>query len=216
MLVLIAYFKTYYFRGFFDVKPIANWLVHTHGVVMSLWVVYFAAQIALIRTKNVKVHMTMGMAGIGLAALVVIVGFATAYDAHIVRKVSVPGVHPYSFFIIPLVDLILFTLFFGGAVYYRRRPAEHKMLMLMTAVNFLAPAFGRINIVPEKYSLLWTFGIPCLTAILCLIWFSIKHRKLNKIFAIAVLLFVIAQPLRIAVGLSEGWIQFVSWIFGTN
>lgn len=70
IFVLIGYFKTYYFSRFFpDARPIANNLVHLHGIVMTVWVLYFAAQIALVRTKNIKLHITMGMFGVVLAAL---------------------------------------------------------------------------------------------------------------------------------------------------
>src|SRR5687768_12088266 len=68
LVVLAGYFKSYYFSAFFaDARPIANTLVHAHGLVMSAWVLYFIAQVALIRTKNVKLHMTMGIAGVVLA-----------------------------------------------------------------------------------------------------------------------------------------------------
>ena len=92
LVVFIGYFRSYYFSPFFDVKPIANGLVHAHGIVMSLWVVYFTAQTVLIRTKNVRLHMTLGMAGIALAALVVVVGMLTAYDAHVVRATAPSGI----------------------------------------------------------------------------------------------------------------------------
>ena len=211
LLVFVGYFKTYYFSRFFDVPAVANWLVHAHGVVMSLWVVYFVAQIGLARTKNLKLHITLGFAGIGLAALVVVVGLATAYDAHIVRQASVPNVHPHSFFMIPLTDMLLFVVFFGAAIFYRKRPGEHKTLMLMTAINFLPAALGRIPLVPEKYLLLWAFGVPCLMAIACLGWHSVKHGKLNAIFAASVLLYVVAQPIRIIAAFSDGWLQFMNW-----
>src|SRR5687767_15799571 len=86
LVVLAGYFKSYYFSAFFaDARPIANTLVHAHGLVMSAWVLYFIVQVALIRTKNVKLHMTMGIAGVVLAAIVIITGLATAYDAQLVR-----------------------------------------------------------------------------------------------------------------------------------
>ena len=85
LVVLIGYFKTYYFSAFFDVRPIANALVHAHGLVMTVWVAYFVAQVALIRSKNIKLHMTMGMVGIALALVVIVVGMATAVDAQLVR-----------------------------------------------------------------------------------------------------------------------------------
>ena len=37
---------------------------------------------------------------------------------------------------IPLFDLVMFSMLFGGAVYYRKRPSAHKSLMLLTAINF--------------------------------------------------------------------------------
>jgi hypothetical protein len=212
LLVLAGYFKSYYFSAFFDVKPVANALVHAHAVVMTLWVVYFTAQVALIRTKNVKLHMTMGMAGIALAALVVVVGLVTAYDAHLVRGAAPAGINPHGFFVIPVFDMLLFVIFFAGAIYYRKRPAEHKSLILMTAFNFLPAAVGRIPLVPAQFMILWAFGVPDLFALISLGWHTAKHRKLNKVFAAGVLLLIASHPLRIVLAGSKIWLQFVGWL----
>jgi hypothetical protein len=118
---------------------------------MTLWVAYFSAQIALVRTKNVRAHMTMGMIGVGLAALVVAVGMATAYDAQLVRGSAPEGVNPHSFFVLPTLDMVLFVVFFAAAVFYRKRPTEHKTLMLMTAIAFVPAALFRIPLVPPQY-----------------------------------------------------------------
>ena len=125
--------------------------------------------------------MTMGMAGIALAALVVVVGLATAYDAQIVRQAAPPGNDPHEFFILPVGDMLLFVVYFAGAIYYRKSPLEHKSLMLMTAINFAPAALFRIPIVPENYALLF--------AISCLAWFQMKHGKFNRVFAAATLLY---------------------------
>jgi hypothetical protein len=179
---------------------------------MTLWVVYFTAQIALIRTKNVKLHMTMGMAGIALAALVVVVGLAAAYDAHLVRAVAPGGINPHGFFVVPVFDMLLFVIFFAGAIYYRKRPAEHKSLMLMTAINFLPAAVARIPLVPAQFMILWAFGVPDLFALISLGWHTAKHRKLNKVFAAGVLLLIASHPLRIVLAGSKIWLQFVGWL----
>ena len=213
LLVLIGYFKSYYFSAFFtDARPIANALVHAHGIVMTLWVVYFVAQVALIRSKNIKLHMTMGIAGIALAALVVIVGMATAYDAQLVRRAAPPGNDPHSFFILPVSDMVLFIIFFAGAIYYRKRPTEHKSLMLLTAINFLPAALFRLPLFPPDMVIIGTFGVPALMAVACLIWLTVKHRKLNKVFTAGVLLLIAAIPLRIVIAPSEVWLNFVAWI----
>lgn len=212
LLVLIGYSKTYYFKTFFDSVPLANSLVHFHALVMSAWVVYFTAQVALIRTKNIKLHITMGFVGIALAALVILVGMATAYDSHLVRKVAPLGVEAYKFFLIPAVDMLMFIIFFGGAIYYRKRPAEHKSLMLMTAINFSGAAIARIPVVPEEFILLWAFGTPMLIALTCLGWHTWKHRKLNKVFALAVFLFIFSVPFRIFFAETEIWLRITGWL----
>lgn len=212
LIVLIGYFKSYYFSAFFDGRPIANALVHAHGIVMSVWVLYFVAQVALIRSKNIKLHMSMGMAGIALAALVVIVGLATAYDSQLVRRSAPPGNDPHEFFVLPVGDMLLFVIFFAGAIYYRKRPLEHKSLMLMTAINFLPAALFRIPVVPEQYTLLFVFGLASLMAIACLLWMRAKHGKFNRIFAAATLLLIIALPLRLVLAGTSVWHNFVAWL----
>lgn len=212
LLVLIGYFKSYYFSAFFDVKPVANALVHAHGAVMTLWVVYFTAQTALIRSKNIKLHMKMGMAGVLLAATVVVVGLATAYDAQLVRASAPPGANPHSFFLYPVSDMVLFIVLFVGAIYYRKRPIEHKGLMLLTAINFLPAALFRVAPVPPQFTILWAFGVPALLAVICLVWFTVRRRKLNRIFAAGVLLVIVAVPLRIVISESETWLRLVACI----
>lgn len=214
LVVLIGYFKSYYFSAFFDVQPVANALVHAHGLVMTLWVVYFTAQAALIRSKNVKLHMRMGVAGVALAALVVVVGMATAYDAQIVRASAPPWINPHGFFFYPVSDMTLFVVLFAAAIYYRKRPAEHKSLMLLTALNFFPAALFRVSPVPEQPTLtiLWAFGLPALLAIVCLVWHTARHRKLNRVFAAGVAALVIMLPLRMIVSESETWLRFVALI----
>lgn len=212
LLVLIGYFKSYYFSVFFDVPPLANSLVHFHGIVMSAWVIYFVAQVTLIRTKNVKLHIAMGFAGIALAILVVIVGMATAYDSNFVRFSAPPGVHPHKFFLLPAGDMLLFVIFFAGAIYYRKRPAEHKSLMLLTAINFLPAALFRIPVVPAGFETIWAFGVASLIAISCLIWHTRKHGKLNKVFAVGVLLLTAGLPLRLILAETEIWMRFTAWM----
>jgi hypothetical protein len=212
LLVLIGYFKTYYFKEFFDVKPLATSLVHIHGAVMTLWVVYFTAQTLLIRSRNVKLHMTLGMAGIALAAVVVVVGMATAYDAHLVRRTGPPGMDPFAFFLVPTLDMLNFIILFGGAIYYRKRPAEHKSLMLMTVLNFLPAALFRMPFIPPQFAMLWGFGLPDLLAVASFGWFTWKHKKFNPVFAFGVLLIVTSLPLRLLISGTETWMSIAAWL----
>lgn len=212
LLVLIGYFRTYYFSPFFDVPSLANKLVHLHGITMTTWVLFFVVQITLVRTKNVKIHMSMGLFGIALAAIVVAVGMATAYDAQLVRGAAPPGVNPHSFFVLPAGDMAMFVVFFAWAIYHRKHPTEHKVLMVLTAINFLPAAFYRATFIPLEYLNIWAFGLAYLIAIAGLVWHSLKNRKVNKTFLAAVILFVVSAPLRFVFAETEIWHQLTRWL----
>ena len=179
---------------------------------MSAWVIFFVVQFALVRTKNIKLHMSMGLAGIALAALVIVVGMATAYDAQLVRHSAPPGADPHAFFFLPAGDMALFALFFAGAFYYRKRPAEHKSLMLLTALNFMPAALFRVSPVPDQYTMLFAFGVPALLTAGFFAWYTAKHRKLNKVFAIGTLIVLVMVPLRFVIPGTQAWLSFVAAI----
>jgi hypothetical protein len=212
LLVVVGYARTYYFSSFFNAKPLATTLVHVHGFVMSAWVLYFVAQVALVRSKNLKLHMSMGFAGIALAALVVVVGMMTAWDAHMVRGTAPAGIDPHSFFLVPTFDMALFVIFFAGAIYYRKRPAEHKTLMLMTAINFVPAAIARIPLgIPPKFMVLQAFVIPFVLGLAALGYHTWKHGKLNKIFAAALGLYAVSL-VRVPLASTAAWLNFANWI----
>lgn len=212
LLVLVGYFKTYYFRPFFENPPFANSLVHFHAVVMSAWVVYFVIQIALARTKNLKLHMSLGLAGVGLAVIVVVVGMMTAWDSHVVRGTAPGGLDPHAFFLIPVLDMAFFILFLGGAIYWRKQPAKHKTLMLMTAINFSPAAIARIPILPAEMMIVQWIAFPILLGVACFGYYTWKHRKFNWVFAAALFLFSVSGPLRLWFAFTPAWLNFVGWM----
>jgi hypothetical protein len=157
--------------------------------------------------------MSLGMAGVALAALVLGFGMAVAVNKHLVQRSAPPGVSPEGFFAIPLAEMLLFALCFGGAIYYRKRPAEHKTLMLMTAINFLTPALARIPLLPPQFRIAQSFGIPALLALASFGWHTWKHRRPNAVFAAAVLLQLASYPLVIFLARNEAWVAFVARLY---
>lgn len=212
LIVLAGFGRTYYLKGLFDFPPLASTLVHVHGLLMTAWVALFAAQVWLIAAKRTRVHQRLGYAGVGLAVLIIIAGFFTALRAAKYGSAATPpGVPPLAFMIVPMCDLLMFALFFGAAVYYRRRPAPHKALMLLTAVNFLPPALARIPLAPlQAAGPLWFFGLPTVLALVCLGLDTWWKGRLNRIFLAGILLLVASYISRLAVMGTEGWRQMAS------
>src|SRR4051812_5025516 len=72
LLVVVGGFpRPYYFRSFLQDDSLPP-LVHLHGLMMTLWFGTLLAQVMLVRSGNVRLHRKLGIAGIGIATLVLI------------------------------------------------------------------------------------------------------------------------------------------------
>lgn len=213
LIVLAGFARTYYLRPFFAGTPLPSLLVHMHGLLMSAWVALFAAQVWLISSRRVRIHQRLGYAGIGLAALIVVVSAATALRAAKYGSASgPPDVPGLVFLAVPMFDLVMFVLLFGGAIYYRRRPAAHKSLMLLTAVNFLPPALARIPILTlQSLGPLWFFGFPTLLMAVSLLVDRRRRGHWNPVFVAGAVLLLASYVVRLAVMGTSAWLRFATW-----
>jgi hypothetical protein len=214
LVVLSGFARTFYLRGLFDVPPLPSLIVHLHGLTMTAWVALFITQVGLISSKRVRVHQQLGYIGIGLAAVILPIGFVTAARAAKYGSPSTPpGVNQLGFMIVPLVDLIMFTIFFAAAIYYRKRPAQHKMLMLLTAINFLPPAIARIPIAPLRaLGPLWFFGLPTVLILACIGLDRWRYGRFNLVFVAGALLLIVSYVTRLALMNSPGWLRAAGWL----
>jgi hypothetical protein len=214
LIVFIGFAPTYYLRGLFESRPLPSNLVHLHGLVMSAWVVLFVIQVRLISAKRIHLHRQLGFAGIGLAALILMTGLPTALRAAKYGTTAAPPeIPPLSFLLVPVTDLVMFALFFGAAVVYRRRAAEHKRLMLLTAINFLPPAIARIPIAPlQALGPLWFFGFPTVLALILIVIDARRSGRVNVVFVAGAALLVASYVARLALMSTPAWVNLATWL----
>jgi hypothetical protein len=214
LIVLAGFARTYYLKPLIGGPPLPSSLVHVHGLLMTAWVALFAIQIWFVSSNQIRRHQRLGYSGIVLACFIIAVGLATAVRAAKYGSASSPpGVPPLAFLAVPLFDLVMFALLFGGAIYYRKKPAAHKSLMLLTALNFLPPALARIPIAPlQGLGPLWFFGVPTVIALLC-VGLDRKWRgRLNPVFVMGTLLLVASYGVRLAIMGTATWTRFAGWL----
>jgi hypothetical protein len=216
LTVLLGFARTYYLKIAFGTAPLPSMLVHAHGALMTTWVAFFIAQVWLIRSKNHRTHMKFGMFGIALAIAMIFVGFFTAVAAAKYGSASTPpGIPPLSFMVVPLFDILMFAGLFAAAIYYRKRPADHKRLMLLTAINFLPPAVARFPFEPFiSAGPLLFFGVPAGLMIVLLVLDTRKNGKLNKPFLIGSITLIASYPIRILLSGTAVWLAFAAWLTG--
>lgn len=122
-------------------------LVIAHGVVMSIWMLLFIVQPLLVATRNVRIHMKLGLFGISLAAVATVLGINVAIGS---ARVTPPewrlwGLDPRQFMLVSSSAIVLFAIFVTMGILNRRKPDVHKPMMLLASLSILPPSLDRIT-----------------------------------------------------------------------
>lgn len=182
--------------------PPRPWILWVHGTLFSGWVLFFMLQSALVRTRNVKVHRTLGWFGAGMAGLMTVVGTSTAVvmDHFNFYRLHAPGAK--VFFAIQLLDMVSFTTLFWLAVYWRKKPEFHRRLMLMATCVLLTAAFARFPYVSVVRADLCVDGMILLGVARDLI----VNRKVHAVYRYALPVLVVWQVFMVQV-----WVHHPAW-----
>jgi hypothetical protein len=139
--VLYGFAKSYFLAGMVE-APLPNRLIHIHGAVFTLWMVLLVVQIGFVSAKKIAWHKRLGLFGFGLAVAMVILGVLAATDA-LRRGAEHNGLTAQTFYVIPLSDMLVFSVLVFFAYRARRRPAAHKRLILIATIGLIDAAVGR-------------------------------------------------------------------------
>ena len=122
-------------------RPFLLWI---HGAAFSTWVVFYIFQSALARTRNVKWHRFFGWFGVGLAAVMVVLGFTIAVIMNRFDAVELHQPDP-AFLSVSFGDMLAFAVCTGLAIYWRKKPELHRRLLFIACCALMDAPFGRIN-----------------------------------------------------------------------
>jgi len=211
LIVFIGFARTYYLKGVFGTPALSSGLVHLHGIVMTLWFALFVVQVRLIAAHRADLHRRVGVVGAVLALLVLVVGITTAIVA--AKHGVTPGPPPLVFLSIPLGDMLVFAILVGLGLLFRRRRDIHRRLMLLASVGILAAAIARIPIefIATGGPLVF-FGLTDLCVLICVVFDTVKNRRLHPAFGWGILFIVASQPLRLMLTDTAVWMQFATWL----
>jgi hypothetical protein len=146
LLVIVAIgFQQFYLHGkASDGGPITQAivpLVILHGVAMSSWIVLFVVQSSLIVRGNRRLHMSLGVAGAVLAALLVIIGLTTAIASVHYNPDGYKQIWGARRFLsLMLANILGFGILAGIGLKYRRQPKIHRPMMFLATLFAAGPA----------------------------------------------------------------------------
>lgn len=208
--VFLGFAHSYYLAGVFH-APLPSRIIHIHGVIFSCWILLLITQTSLVAAGRTDIHRRLGIAGFLLACLMVAVGVLAANDA-LARSSAPPGLDPKTFYIIPISDMLIFSVLVFCAFRARRNPAVHKRLILVATTALMIAAVAR-----------WPFvavhGGPSVAALITYVfllllgaydWWSTRKVYVETIWASVFL--IIVQQIRFPIGQTAIWHSFASWV----
>lgn len=214
VIVWLGFSKTYYAAGMVH-ATLPSKIIHIHAAVATLWLITLIVQISLVSVRKVKLHMTVGLWGFGLAALWVPVSMAAARDA--LRRGMSPsgsGLSPETFLIVPISSIVLFAALAGWSYAVRRKPMEHKRLIMIATINVLDAAFGRFPYTVHPFGpMALTLMLFFLLAVM-VVYDLITIHKVHRVTWIASLLVAIVHLSRVPAGQTALWQHFAAWYRG--
>lgn len=211
LTVFAGFAPTYYLRPYFTTTSLMP-LLHLHGLVFTSWLALFLIQTTLVAAHRTDIHRRLGILGGVIAALMILIGPTTAVIRASQGATPVPGVSPLSFLVVPLGDMFVFAILVGAGFYYRRRPDVHKRLMLLATISILAAAIARLPFAIMKAGPPAFFGLTDVFVLACVLYDLITLKRVHRATALAALLIIASQPLRLMLAGTHAWLAFATWL----
>ena len=168
-------------------RPILLWV---HVVLFSSWVAFYITQSVLVRISNVKLHRTIGWAGVALGTSMIVVGF---WVAVVMARFDTNQLHRANrdaFLIVPMFDIAAFAICFALAILWRTNPERHRRLMLIATCALTGAAFGRM---PMMHTALAFYGGVDGLILLGALRDLAVSRRIHTVYLIAIPLLVVGQ-----------------------
>jgi FtsH-binding integral membrane protein len=211
LTTVVGFARTYFLAGVFRAH-LPSPIIHVHGAVFSLWILLLVVQTSLVAAHRTDIHRKLGLAGFGVACLMPILGVLAATSS-LSRNFAPPG-FPFgaqTFYVVPLADMLIFTVLVFFAYRLRRDSAAHKRLIMIATIGLMDAPTGR----PPFAAIT---GQPHMDILFCMIFLLlvvgydlVSLRKLHPATIWGGLFLIVVEQLRIPIGLSGAWHSFAAW-----
>lgn len=214
LITWLGFAKTYYAAGMVR-APLPSTIIHIHAVAFTLWLLTLVVQTSLVGARKVHVHRRLGLWGFGLASAMIVLGVLAANDA-LRRGMSPPGsgLDAKVFYAVPITAITLFAVLTGWAYVARRRPAEHKRLIMYATITLLSAAVGRFPYTITPMGPLAMTIIFLSFPLVIVAYDLVTLRKVHRISVICFLLLAVMTIGRIPLGQTSLWLKFASLMQG--
>lgn len=195
-------------------------IVHFHAAAFVGWLVLFTAQVWLIRSRRHEIHKQLGIGLICLAAVMVVIGPATAWVVQR-QEFGTPDSDP-SFIAVQLTDIIAFAGLVATGFLMRGKPTAHKRLMLLGTLYISDAGFARF-LAPLEAPLLgrslaatWIelYGAPDLLILGLGLYDLLTRKRVHPIYIAGVSWILALQILAVILLHTPAWKPIAAHLIG--
>lgn len=213
-LVFIGFARSWFLSAWFEPPegtPRIGPLLIAHGLIFSTWAGLMLVQPALIGARKVKLHRQLGYFGAVVAALMLIVGNATAIAAMHVGFIGMGD--PYAFYAIPFFDIQIFGVCTALAIVFRNRPQAHKRLILLGSTQVAEAALARLPLTGWSDTLPYGSLYGCDFVILAGALYDLAtRRRIHPVWIFGGAAVVASNVLRLSIMDTAPWLAFAKFM----
>jgi hypothetical protein len=201
-IVLMGFWPFY--SGLLSGRTNAHWIMYIHAGVFSGWMLLLFVQVVLTYRRRVRSHQRLGRFGIYYGLLVLTMGLVITVIAPVQQVASGRSSldEAAGFLILPLGDMLLFSIFFTAGIAFRRSRELHKRLMVLATVALLFAPAARIGGDMGSLAILLIWLLPLGLAIA---HDAVTRRRLEPVYLAGATLLLFAFA-RITLMDSEIWL----------
>ena len=219
--VVLGFARTFFFRSWYPEWARAHGapetIFYVHGVAFVAWLLLLLAQTSLVTAGRVDVHRRLGVAGAGLAVVMVVLGTVGSLIAagRPTGFIDIP-MPPLQFLIVPLNLIVLFAVFVTLGIVNRRRSQSHKRYMILASIALIEAAVGR-----WPFAILTTASpVPGLGMIELfvdlflvpmIVWDIVSRGRPHPVTVWGGAALIVSQLLRMKLAATGAWLAFAGW-----
>lgn len=207
--VFLGFAKTYYLAGVF-LAPLPAFIIHLHGAAFSCWILLLITQTSLAAAGRVGLHRRLGVIGFVLACVMVILGVLAGTNA-LVRGFTVAGLDAATFYVIPISDMVVFSILIFFAFRNRTDPPAHKRLILIATIALLIAAVARWPFAAFQGKPIAAAFVSYFFLLLMVAYDLWSTRKIHRATLWASLLVIVVQQIRVPIAMTPAWHSFANW-----
>ncbi len=179
---LVGFWPTYFgplVAGTLETQP----LVHFHGAVFMAWIALFTVQASLASRGHIALHRKVGKVGMAYGVLLIVVGVVTTFN-ELANRIAAGAVElAHRGLLAPFTNMIVFTIFFGAAIAYRRKTEIHKRFMLLATVMLLIAAVLRMPL-GDPRSMPVFLGVWLAPVLIAMIYDYATRRMVHPVYVL--------------------------------